>query len=248
MIQLPHLLSQLGSENRLSILETLNQRSLSVLELSDELLVSTSDVVSGLSLLLEAKMIETTDSGEYTDTEFGVMVLENLAPLRFIAMNRDYLQNHDLSVIPLNLQKDMDRMAKSNIISARSEEFIDVKRYWINVIGDFSIITEAISPELAALMTRMISNGVKVRCIIPKDSNIDLLREVHDMAQVGMETRILPSGKMLLHVAPEFALLGLRKQNGGTDPEHILVSTEKEPVSWCRDLFAFHWSRSRPFR
>ena len=229
------------------MLEALNQRSLGVLELSDELLVSTNDIMSGLSLLIEAKMVETTDSGEYSDTSFGRLVLENLSQMRFIAMNMEFLQTHDLSGIPLHLQRDIDRMAKSRIISARSEEFGNVKRYWINVMGDFSIITEAISPELAALMTRMLSNKVKVRCIIPKDSNIDLLREVQEMAKVGMETRILPSGKMLLHVAPEFTLLGLRKRNGGPDPDHILVSTEKEPISWCRDLFAYHWSISRPF-
>jgi len=248
MTQLPHLLSQLGSESRLSILETLKERRLGVLELSDELLISSNEVVSGLSLLIEAKMVEASESGEYTDTGFGLMVLENLSPLRFIAMNREYLQTRDLSLVPMALQRGMDRMAKSEIISARSEEFANVKRYWINVLGDFSIITEAISPELAALMTRMLSNKVKVRCIIPKDSNIELMKEVKEMEMVGMETRILPSGRMLLHVAPDFALLGLRKRNGGADPDHFLVSTEKEPISWCRDLFAHHWSHSRPFR
>jgi len=248
MSQLPHLLSQLGSESRLSILETLNERSLGILELSDELLVSTNDIVNGLSLLIEAKMIEMKESGEYTDTTFGKMVLENLSPLRFIAMNEEYLQTRDLGLIPTYLQRNMDRMAKSNIISARSEEFANVKRYWINVMGNFSIITESISPELAALMTRMLSNKVRVRCIIPRDSNLDLLKEVKEMEIVGMETRILPSGRMLLHVAPDFALLGLRKRNGGADPEHLLVSTEKEPISWCMDLFAYHWSQSRPFR
>ncbi|OPY31365.1 MAG: MarR family protein [Methanomassiliicoccales archaeon PtaU1.Bin124] len=245
MIDLQHLLAQIGSETRLHLLGILRHRDLGIQEISDELFVSSTDVTSGLNLLIEAGMVERTPSGGYRDSAFGALVWENLAPFRYVASHSEYLRAHDLSTIPVHLLRSIDRLSDASIISVRTEAVEDVKRQWTNIAGEFSIITESLTPELVSMMVHLASLGVKVRCLMQNGVAVDLLAPHLGAKNAPIEVRWTDHGRMLLHVSHNFCLLALKKKRGGADPDHILLGTDLSSISWCRDLFAYHWQESR---
>jgi predicted transcriptional regulator len=247
MIDLQHLLTQLGSETRLSILGILRHREMDVQQISDELYVSSTEVMHGIDLLIEAGMVGPTDSGLFQDTGYGSLIWENLIPLKFTATNQNYLRAHDLRLIPIPLLRNIDRLSSASIISARSEAFDVVKGYWKNVVGEFSIITESLTPDLESMMARMVISGIKVRCLFPQEVPVEHLIQMCGRERHNQEVRIQPQCKMLLHVSRNFALMALKKNHGGSDAEHIIVGTDENTISWCRDLFAYHWSKSNRY-
>ena len=97
------LFTELSSENRLGILQTLNEKTMTFTSLIKEIDMNSTEASRQLSRLTEARLIEKKGDGRYYNTIFGKLVLSSILSLNFISEKSVYFFEHDTAPIPLDL-------------------------------------------------------------------------------------------------------------------------------------------------
>jgi predicted transcriptional regulator len=97
------LFTELSSENRLGILQTLNEKPMIFTSLIKEIDMNSTEASRQLSRLTEARLIEKKGDGRYYNTIFGKLVLSSILSLNFISEKSGYFFEHDTAPIPLDL-------------------------------------------------------------------------------------------------------------------------------------------------
>ena len=89
------LLFELSNEDRYNILQTLKTENNNVTNIARILSLTTQESSRHLNRLAEHGLIEKTLTGEYTLTEYGLLVLRQAEGLIFASSNRNYYQTHN---------------------------------------------------------------------------------------------------------------------------------------------------------
>ncbi len=110
------LFAELSSENRLGILQTLNEKPKTFTSLIKEVDINSTEASRQLSRLTEARLIEKKGDGRYYNTSFGKLVLSSISNLTFISEKSGYFLNHNTTQIPLDLLRQMDALSKGEIV------------------------------------------------------------------------------------------------------------------------------------
>ena len=95
------LFTELSSENRLAILQILDEKPMTFTSIIKEIDMNSAEASRQLSRLTEAQLIEKKGDGRYYNTPFGKLVLSSISDLNFISERSGYFLNHDTSQIPL---------------------------------------------------------------------------------------------------------------------------------------------------
>ena len=111
------LFTELSSENRLGILQTLDEKPMTFTSLIKEVDMNSTEASRQLSRLTEARLIEKKGDGRYYNTLFGKLVLSSISDLNFISERSEYFLNHDTSQIPLDLLRQIDALSTGEIIT-----------------------------------------------------------------------------------------------------------------------------------
>ncbi len=136
------LFAELSSENRLGILQTLDEKPMTFTNLIKEVNMSSTEASRQLSRLTEAQLIEKKGDGRYYNTLFGKLVLSSISDLNFISEKSGYFLNHYTAQIPLDLLRQIDSLSKGEIVTGvynilnTYEKFI-IKSYVWYMSDDF---------------------------------------------------------------------------------------------------------------
>src|SRR5574337_654389 len=93
------LFTELSSENRLGILQTLDEKPMTFTSLIKEVDMNSTEASRQLSRLMEARLIEKKGDGKYYNTLFGKLVISTISDLNFISVNSEYFLKHDTAQI-----------------------------------------------------------------------------------------------------------------------------------------------------
>src|SRR5574337_159695 len=111
------LFTELSSENRLGILQTLNEKPMIFTSLIKEIEMNSTEASRQISRLTEAQLIEKKGDGRYYNTLFGKLVLSSISGLNFISEKSGYFLEHDTAQIPLDLLQQIDALSKGEIVT-----------------------------------------------------------------------------------------------------------------------------------
>jgi predicted transcriptional regulator len=251
----PHfheLLFELSNEVRYSILHKLKLLDYNVTNIAKELSITTQESSRHLNRLAEHGLIEKTITGEYTLTEYGLLILRQSEGLIFTSSNRDYYKTHKIPVLPTQFVSRLPELEESRqitdvmLVFALIERIIDEANEYIWRLTDrYNMMS---LPKLEKATDR----GIEFRLmqtkhfqfppnwpgvgVILKDAR---LRGVFDV-RTSYEANLF-----IAMNEREVAVLGFPMDENVFDYRGF-SSSDPDFHAWCCDLFEYYWVDAIP--
>ncbi len=238
------LFSELASEKRLGIIETLGKGSMKFTEISNKFDMTSPEASRHLSRLQDTKLIEKKGDGGYHITFFGKMILTSISELEFITENSDHFLTHDASQIPDHLLERMEDLSEGKIIKgvyyvigAVDEQLDEIEEYLFYMTDDI--------PSLYLQKSeKKIAEGIDVRTVLPKETHQSLLEKIDGAVIEKVDARVLDDVKMAISASDRFATIALPNIDGDIDRQAVLFGYDSKFKEWCKELFEYYWGKA----
>ncbi|MCZ7400067.1 MAG: DUF1724 domain-containing protein [Candidatus Methanoperedens sp.] len=242
------LFTELSSENRLGILQTLDEKPMTFTNLIKEVDMNSTEASRQLSRLTEARLIEKKGDGRYYNTLFGKLVLSSISDMNFISEKSEYFLEHDTAPIPLDLLKQIDALSTGeivkgvyNILNIHEKLGDDIKSYMWYISDDFP------RHHLPSIENRL-EKGLEIRVILPKYmcSTKPFSAPLSEKNRKKLEIKVLDEIKISVIVSDNFCMLELPGQDGKIDQNTAIFGYDDRFREWCKKLFQYYWAKCYP--
>ena len=248
---------EISNEDRMRILQEIDQAPLKLTNISRKLDLTSSETHRQLSRLSEAKLVKKDVEGFFCLTPFGRQVLFWIPGYKFMADNREFFQNHTLSGIHPNFLSRLGDLSISDFsddalvtVSHIETMITEAEEYIQNIHDQFLLNAYPLASEA-------IQRGVTIRSIDPVTYNppIQIKGEV-SVEVIQIMSKALDDGKIINRQLENFdvflwmsekevAILSFPKMEGKFD-YHGFISKDENFHNWCNDLFKHYWSKAQP--
>ena len=233
------LFTELSSENRLAILQILDETPMTFTSLIKEIDMNSAEAARQLSRLTESQLIEKKGDGKYYNTLFGKLVISSISDLDFISEKSGYFLNHDTAQIPFDLLGQIGALSTGeivtgvyNILNTHEKLGDGIKSYMWYMSDDFP---RHHLPDIE----QKLEEGLEIRVILPKDKcSASLLSEKN---RKKIETKVLDEIKISVIVSDKFSMLELPGPDGKIDQNTAIFGYDDRFREWCKKLFQYYW-------
>ncbi len=240
------LFTELSSENRLGILQTLDEKPMTFTSLIKEVDMNSTEASRQLSRLIEARLIEKKGDGRYYNTLFGKLVLFSISNLSFISETSGYFLEHDTAPIPLDLLKQIDALSNGEIITGvynilNTHEKLGKKGYFWYMSDDFP---RHHLPDIE----KKLEEGLEIRVILPKYmcSTKPLSGPLSEKNRKKIEIKVSDEIKISVIATDSFSMLELPGPDGKIDQNTAIFGYDDRFREWCKKLFQYYWTKCYP--
>ncbi|MCX9009516.1 MAG: DUF1724 domain-containing protein [Candidatus Methanoperedens sp.] len=240
------LFTELSSEKRLGILQTLDEKPMTFTSLIKEVDMNSTEASRQLSRLTEARLIEKKGDGRYYNTLFGKLVLSSISDLNFISEKSGYFLEHDTAPIPLDLLRQIDALSKGEIVTGvynilNTHEKLSKKGHFWYMSDDFP---RHHLPDIE----KKLEEGLEIRVILPKYmcSTKPLSAPLSEKNRKKIEIKVLDEIKISVIVSDNFSMLELPGQDGKIDQNTAIFGYDDRFREWCKKLFQYYWTKCYP--
>ncbi|MGB8218120.1 MAG: transcriptional regulator FilR1 domain-containing protein [Candidatus Methanoperedens sp.] len=244
-MKLYELFTELSSENRLGILQTLDEKPMTFTNLIKEVDMNSTEASRQLSRLTEARLIEKKGDGRYYNTLFGKLVLSSISDLNFISEKSGYFLEHDTAPIPPDLLRQIEALSTGeiitgvyNILNTHEKLGEGIKSYMWYMSDDF--------PRHHLPNTeKKLEEGVEMRVILPKYmcSTKPFSAPLSEKNRKKLEIKVLDEIKISIIASDKFSLLELPGQDGKIDQNTAIFGYDERFRDWCKNLFQYYWTK-----
>ena len=251
------LLFELAHEDRVVILEELNERKMKLTQLSNRLGLTVQEVHRQLARLAEERLIMKNSDGFYCLTSYGELVLKLVPGYVFVSKNRDYFVSHVLTDLPPMFVSSLGdlvgcRFTNSVVATLNNIEVMikDAEEYiWLmtdrRFIGNYQHLREAVERDVS-IMT------IEQKDWIPPSEyreRIDgeISRFLIDAKNSGaLQSRVLERVNLFLYMSEkEIGGLAFPMPDNRLDYLGFIASDEKSH-KWCEGVFRHYWGIAEP--
>ncbi len=233
------LFTELSSENRLAILQILDEKPMIFTSLIKEIDMNSAEASRQLSRLTEALLIEKKGDGRYYNTLFGKLIISSISDLNFISEKSGYFLKHDTAHIPLDLLRQIDALSTGemvtgvyNILNTHEKLGDGIKSYMWYMSDDFP-------RHHLPNIERKLEEGLEIRVILPKDMCSTSPLSEKNRKKIGI--KVLDDIKISAIVSDKFSMLELPGQNGKIDQNTAIFGYDERFREWCKKLFLYYW-------
>ena len=238
MERLCDLLFELSSTERMRILQRLLEGKLKLSHISQELGITVTETSRHLQRLQEAGLLGRDSDSLYYLTNYGESALTLIGGLNILSQNREYVLQHDLSVLPPEFVQRLGafkgvRLVEDTLTGIRLTEMMYQKAteyIWV--------LSEQILVSALPYIQQSIEKGAEFRFIFPEDLNPPPGFE----PMSGALERALPDVKLRLALTEKEALICLPYLHGALDYTPF-IGDDPEFLKWCHDLFLHFWDQ-----
>ncbi len=233
------LFTELSSENRLGILQTLDKKPMIFTSLIKEVDMNSTEASRQLSRLTEAQLIEKKGDGKYHNTLFGKLVLSSISDLNFISEKSGYFLNHDTAQIPPDLLRQIDALSSGelvtgvyNILNTHEKLGDGIKSYMWYMSDDFP-------RHHLPYIENKLEKGMEIRVILPKD-----LRSPSKLSEKNkrkIELKVSDEITISVIVSDNFSMFELPGLDGKIDQNTAIFGYDDQFREWCKKLFQYYW-------
>ena len=242
---------EFSNEDRLRILKTLQKENLTVTGLSKELDLTTQETSRHLSRLGEIGLSLKNPDGSHSLTGYGELSLRQMTGFSFISTHKEYFENHDLSMLPVEFISRIGELENSRLVDDVMvifhliDQMIREAEDYVWRVTDRYIIT------IIPAWNEALERGVTARLIQPVDIIVppEFDRGPHIRDAVLNHQFVV---HQIEHV-PLFMSLSEKQVAGICFPaydERIdyrgFVSENPIVIKWARDLYEHLWGLSDP--
>ncbi len=247
-MKIHELFTELSSENRLGILKTLDEKSMTFTSLIKEININSTEASRQLSRLTEAQLIEKKGDGKYYNTLFGKLVLSGISDLNFISEKSGYFREHDTAPIPSDLIRQIDDLSKGEIITGvynilnTHEKLGDgIKSYMWYMSDDFP-------RHHLPNIEKKLEEGLEIKVILPNImcSAKPFTSPLSEKNRKRLEIKVLDEIKISIIVSDNFCMLELSGTDGKIDHNTAILGYDDRFREWCKKLFLYYWTKCYP--
>jgi len=241
------LLFELANEDRLRILQVIQEKPSRLTQISEKLNLTVQETSRHLSRLSDARLASKNPEGAYNLLPYGQYVLKQLDGLDFLSKNRGYFTTHNLSLPDEFISRIIGELKECTftddvmVAFSLAENLIQNAREYVWIIGN-QVLMSAL-PHLEAAVKR----GVQFRLMLPEDlmppPGFKPLPTVPGL----IERRTLPHVDVIMTVSEKEGRVGFPAVDGKLDPS-AFESKDQKAHQWCKDLYSHYWSQAKTGR
>jgi predicted transcriptional regulator len=250
------LFMELASETRFAILMSLRKRPARLSSLSRELDTTAQDVFRNLNRMAAEGLVKKAD-GEFSITEYGAMVVNQLPYFSFLQKHKIFFATHTLasSGIPSQYLLRIGELAECSTINSVTEVFQKLKKLESSANSSVKIMVPQAWPEEGEILIDRASQGVQVQAIVghntimPKDV-IEIVGATLEKLTKGgfFTTKMIDKIAIGIYISDDAqAAVMFPRMDGDIDMTTLFVSKDTKFCSWCADLFSHFWQGAKRF-
>jgi len=248
------LFMELASETRFAILMSLSRHPARLTSLSRELDTTAQDVFRNLNRMAEEGLVKKGD-GEFSITEYGAMVVNQLPYFSFLREHRKFFETHSLtsSGIPNAYLLRIGELVKCSTINSVTEVFQKLKKLESGANSSVKAMVSQAWPEEGEIFIDRASHGVQVQAIVGHNtivprSVIETVGDTLEKLTKGgfFTTRMIEKVAIGIYICDDaHAGLMFPRIDGEVDMTTLFVSKDSKFCAWCADLFNHFWQGAK---
>jgi len=246
---------EVSSEQRLKIIQLINEKEFKLSELAKKLDATTPEVHRNLERLGKIGFIIKNSNGHFVLTSLGQMILSLTPNLAFIINNKNYFLKHPISSLPEKFILRLGELFDCKFVSS----YVNVFEYWkkiyqnsqeyiYNILYDVPYFDEFVSP-----IQEKLSQGVKVKSIfyekaMVSNSRADVVKKLKKYIDNGDIQRMMIKniGAAVILNEKQSCLI-FPDLDGKLDAGYAFTSEDPLFHQWCFDYFNYSWYKANPF-
>ncbi|MCZ7401849.1 MAG: DUF1724 domain-containing protein [Candidatus Methanoperedens sp.] len=237
------LFTELSSENRLGILQTLDEKPMTFTSLIKEVDMNSTEASRQLSRLSEARLIEKKGDGKYYNTLFGKLVLSSISDLDFISEKSGYFLEHDTAPIPLDLLGQIDSLSKGEIITGVYNILNTHEKLANGIRSQMWYMSDDFPRHHLPDTEKKLEEGVEIRVILPKCMcpTKPFSGPLSEKNREKLKIKVMDEIKISVIVSDTFCMLELPGPDGKIDQNTAIFGYDDRFREWCKKLFQYYW-------
>ena len=243
---------------RTKVMLCLLEHEKSIAELEKEIEIRNTTLLHSIRGMIESDLLVKRNQA-YDLTNIGriqgLVLDEMIGTIAMLDKHKDFWLSHDLSDIPLELQKNLGMLAQSNLVEGDPISLLKAQEYFMEKVLESKEIygfSPIYVPGYAEAIAFPIENGARADLILT-DSILKIVSKEHgDLLKKLLETKdfrlykIKGNLKVAFTVTDVNLYLGLFRLDGTYDIGQDLYCTGKKAVEWGLDLFKHFRDLSEP--
>jgi len=246
---------EVASEQRLKIIQLINEEEFRLSELAKKLDSTTPEVHRNLQRLEKSGFIIKNSNGHFVLTTLGQTILSIIPNLTFIIKNKKYFLKHPIDSLP---QKFISRIGDLSNCKLHSS-YVNVFDYWKNIYANsqeyiYNILYEVpYFDEFVTPIHDKLSQGIKVKSIfyekaMVSGSRSDIIKkfkkyidngDIQRMMTKNVNAAVILNEKQSSLIFPDI--------DGKVDVGYAFTSEDPQFHQWCFDYFNYSWYNALPF-
>ncbi|UCD44411.1 MAG: DUF1724 domain-containing protein [Candidatus Bathyarchaeota archaeon] len=247
------LLFELSNEDRLQILQELEQGNLRLSHVAQKLDFTVQETTRNVARLVNAKLVARTPSGVYEVTSYGHQAIRLLDGYRFLSKHSGYFVDHSLIELPYKFQLRIGELNECKPVKRLMDTFgiiekilREVEEYYLYITNETLSTASGYQLSLRAHNSGVQGKGIKptgfTRSRILSDN---VPEEVWDKlgsfkAKGSLENKYLERIDFGLFMSEKEVLFDFPDKDGNFDYVGF-TSTDEKAVEWCKDVFGYYW-------
>jgi len=248
--RLGDLLFEVSNEDRLRILNKLDEKPLKITNLSRELDLTNQECSRHVTRLGDVGLTMKDADGFHRLTFYGELVLRMVPGLAFVSEHGDYFRSHSLEMIPQEFVTRIGELKGSSYVDDVMVVFHNVERIILDAEEYVWRLTDRYLMTALDELEEAVKKGVEVRLLEPRDIVFPpgwngagpVIEEATTRGQ--FLNRLLERTDVFIAMSEkEVAGISFPLRGGRFDYFGFHANDERSH-RWCKELFQHYWERS----
>ena len=249
---------EIGSEQRLSIILHLNEKTWSISPLSKELGATITEVHRNFGRLQKAGLILKNLDGTYHLTVFGTLICSQIPAIAFVSNNKKYFENHNFGALPTKFYHRVGELYEQKHIKGYVRVLEKWKEIQINATQYiYNILTEVpYSKEIIDVVEEKLRNKIKIRTVFAENTIVPEERKT--IFKIKNFQKYIKEDILLRRMTKQISIVVILNEKeacimfpnlkGEPDMSEMFYSSDPQFHEWCLDYFNHCWNNSASFK
>ncbi|MEM0116071.1 MAG: hypothetical protein QXF22_06225 [Thermoplasmata archaeon] len=232
---------ELSNEYRMEILNILQDKTLSLNDISLQLNLPKSEIYRNLKRLVLIGLIFMNGKNRYELSPIGKVFLLYLKNLKFLEKYHQIFKSHDISLIPKEFQLLLGDLENVEVIEGTIEGFnLTVER--LKMAKSFeNIMTKEILLPFTEHVKKLIEKNLRIRILAPKSIKNEFHNYLVGISNKNIKIKIVDSVNIVILGDESTAEFNLPFLNGEIDYSITFFAKNDKAVEWINGLFDYYW-------
>ena len=247
------------SEIRIRILMALGSSEVKVGQLSEDLNLTTSNILHAMKVLVDIGVIEKTRNG-YALTNIGFVLFkifnDIIGTMATFSKNMEFWLSHDIGGIPNHLEKSIGLLKNCEVIKSTPDDITKSHTNFLNQVSqakDMKGISPIYCRDFYHLLRTQLKNKINVELLLTEVVLEKVLKEAEE--ERGILEEANSDGRLRLFTIDEgvnvaFTItdsiisLGFFNHDGAYDMSNDLVGSDEGALDWGMQLYEYYRNQS----
>ena len=231
----------LSHDARKTIVELLRDGQKRHLELCRDLEVSAPEVTRHCKILADLKIIRKNNKSMYQLTGMGQHIFDLVDKMDFLDINRTFFEEHDISMIPQELDT-ISALKNAEIIEGAMNVFDRVLALNNGAVDSINCIFEDTIGYIVMEHIEQLNRGIRINILIKEGNWIP--HEYIESNMLGLEMRQIAEIPLGMVASESGAIIIPKHKRGILDYGFGFIGQD-EFLRYCDYVFSYFWARGK---